>query len=197
VLEQLAQAGDTLSVRYLRRAVVHEKAVVMRPPARRVPFGGYGRDLSYRIYGGLVFQPLSPRYVHGFEEPPGYLEAYLENPATTGYRTLLPAGGMPLRREAVVISSVLASELSRGYELFEDQIVHDVDGSMVRDLRHLSELLDEARSEFVTITLERGNVIVLNRAEVEAASGDLLARYRIPADRSPDLARAAAGEAAR
>jgi S1-C subfamily serine protease len=183
-----AQVGETLTVRYLRDGVLHEAPLVMRRPSSWAPLGDYDRDLRYRVYGGLVFRRLTARYLYKFEEIPSHLWNYYSDPVVSGYRTLLSPGALPGRRELIVISDVLAGELNRGYEHFEDEVVHSIDGVPVRDLRHLSELLDSAQGKFVTLTTKRGGLIALNRGEVQERTGDLLARYGVPADRLGDLA---------
>ncbi len=61
-----------------------------------------------------------------------------------------------IREEVVVLTGVLSSDLTRGYEQFEDQVIYAVDGVPVRSLEHMSMLLDRSRGEFVNIILERG-----------------------------------------
>ena len=53
-------------------------------------------------------------------------------------------------------SGVLASEFSRGYELLEHQIVHDVDGSVVRDLvPTMTKVLRELQGRSASCTYRR------------------------------------------
>ena len=87
-----------------------------------------------------------------------------------------------------MLTGLLASELTRGYEAFEDEVVYALNGVPVTSLKHLAALLDGPESEFVEITLERGGVLALRRERVRRASSEILARYQVSADRSPDLA---------
>ena len=41
--------------------------------------------------------------------------------------------------------------------------------------------------EFLTLSNESGQVIVLDRKKAEATRADVLRTYRVPEDRSPDL----------
>ncbi len=186
-LEQRAQVGEELEVTFLREGMKQNRKIRMKSPNPLVPVGDYDRGLSYRIHAGLVFQPLTLRYLDTFEDPPSQLMVYYHNPVAGGHRLLVPDRGIPGRRQVVVLSRVLTTELNRGYQKMEDQVVLSVDGTTVRDLRHLSELFDGASGESMTIMAEGGNVIVLDRAAVTAANGEILARYEVASDRSADL----------
>ena len=71
--------------------------------------------------------------------------------------------------------------------MFEDSVVFAVDGTPVRDLNHLSQMLDHGTDDFATITLEQGDVIALKRSEAATLSPEILSRYQVARDRSPDL----------
>jgi S1-C subfamily serine protease len=188
VLEHRAQVGEEVEVTFLREGVLHSEKIRMALPDPLVPLGPHDQDIPFRIYGGLVFQQLTERYLTIFEEAPSRLMTYASYPSEGGHRLLVSDRGVDGRREVVVLSGVLATELTRGYENMEDEVVLAVDGTTVRDLRHLSELLDSAPGEFLTITTEQGHMIVLDRAEVASANEEILSQYRIASDRSPGLA---------
>jgi S1-C subfamily serine protease len=186
-LEQRAQVGEELEVTFLREGVEQKHKIGMKLPNPLIPVGDYDRGPSYRIYAGLVFQPLTLRYLETFDDPPSRLMFYYYNPTAGGHRLLVPDRGIPGRRQVIVLSRVLTTEFTRGYQDMEDEVVLAVDGTTVRDLRHLSELLEAASGKFVTIATESGELIALDREAVTAASGEILARYQIASDRSADL----------
>jgi S1-C subfamily serine protease len=188
VLEHRAQVGDRVALRFLRDGVRHEATVVMKRPRSLVPLVDYDRGFSYRIYAGLVFQPLTARHLAEFHDPPSHLSEYLVNPVRSGYRTLVPGPDAAGREEVVMLASVLRSELTRSYEDLEQQVIHAVDGTPVRSLRHLSDLIDAAAGEFVVFTTETGNLIAVDRARAATAGPEVLERYQIGSSRSPDLA---------
>ena len=66
------------------------------------------------------------------------------------------------RRELVVLSGFLTNELTRGYEDFEYEVVHAVNGEPIADLAHLSSLLDSGNSKLVTIMLERNGIMLVS-----------------------------------
>ena len=89
--------------------------------------------------------------------------------------------------DLVDLNGRLANELTRGYEDLEDEIVYAVDGQPIEDLAHLSHLLDQGTAELVTITMERGGFIVLDRTQSKARIPEVLRRYQVGTDRSPRL----------
>jgi hypothetical protein len=188
VLEHRAQVGDRVALRFLRGGQPRETTVVMKEPRSLVPLVDYDRGFAYRIYAGLVFQPLTARHLSEFAEPPSHLAEYLLNPVRAGYRTLVPSQGIAGRTEVVMLASVLRSELTRGYEDLERQVIHAVDDTPIRSLRHLSDLIDAARGEFVTFTTETGDVIAIHRGLAAKAGPTILERYQIESSRSQDLA---------
>jgi hypothetical protein len=186
------QVGDSIDLVFQREGLRKTTSVVMRGPAPMVPLGDYDRDIPYRIYGGFVFQQLTARFLDAYEVAPGHLLAYFRNPTKNGSATLVPSQGVEGRREVVVISRVLHSELTRGYEGFEEQVIYSVNGTLIRDLHHLSQVLDASLGPFVTIKSEQGNVASFQRDHVEAANRQILERFRIVSDRSQNLMQAPA-----
>jgi hypothetical protein len=187
MLEHSAQVGDKISVTLLRNRKKQERLVVMRAPSQVVPGGGFDRDPSYRIFAGLVFQPLTLRYLEVFEEPPDHLSLYGNHPALVGHDVMAQARKGSNRREVVVLTGVLSSELTRGDEGFEDEVVSAVNGEPIEDLAHLSRILDQTSDEFVRLEVESGGVIVLHTQEARDASPRVLERYRVARDRSGEL----------
>ncbi len=186
-LEQRPQVGETLNLTLLRNGQVLERTAVMRTSQLLVAPGAYDRDLPYRVYAGFVFQPLTARYLISSKRRQNLLRVYYLNPVMGGTTTRVPNRGIPGRREVVILTSVLTDELTRGYEDIKNTVILSIDGTVVRDLAHLSDLLDSGESEFVTILTELGQQIVLERTAAEAAHAEILRRYQIPRDRADDL----------
>jgi len=187
VLEHRAQVGDSVTLRFLRNGEIREAKVVMREPRTLVPLVDYDRAPDYRIYAGLVFEPLTAHHLADLEEAPPHLAEYMMRPARGGYRMLVPGQGVPGREEVVMLASVLPSELNRGYERLEQEVIYSVDGTPVRSLRQLSDLIDAARGEFVSIATEQGNLIVIRRTLAAQEGPKILERYHVADDRSAAL----------
>lgn len=141
----------------------------------------YDEPPSYFVFAGLVFCPLTLRYLESWGEDwaieaPAHLLAELERPAS------LP------HEEVVVLVKVLASAVSEGYHELADEIVSSVDGVRPRNLAHFVELVEGGEAPFLRIGYRNdGREVVMRRDRARAAARGILARYGIGADRSPDL----------
>jgi len=92
------------------------------------------------------------------------------------------------REQIVVLIGALPSEMNVGYVEYEDEIVDTVDGLEVASLAHLVELLSGRDGRSHRIMLEDSECeIVLRHEDVDCRSQEILDRYPIPSDRSPDL----------
>jgi hypothetical protein len=187
-LEQRHQVGDQMAIEFAREGSLRREVVKMRSPRRAIPLGTYDGEPRYRIYAGLVFQPLTERYLDLWEgRPASHLDAIRHDPTQLSSRSTIQHESLASRDEFVVLSGVLHNELTQGYQGFGDEIVHAVNGSPVRSLEHLSEALDSAQGEFVKITLRRGDVMVVSRKEAQAKNAEILASYGVSRDRSGRL----------
>ncbi len=188
VLEHRAQVGQEITVTVFRDGATRDERVSMTAPDPLVELGE-GPGHAYRIFAGLVFQPLTLRYLQAFDEKeaPAHLWRHYEHPGD--YMAAQGDGqGPDPREEIVVLTNVLASDLTRGYEGYESAVVEAVDGVRLRSLAHLSELLDKSSGEFVSLRLERGAMLTVRRETAQARSAQILERYGVSADRSPGAA---------
>jgi S1-C subfamily serine protease len=175
--------GDVLPLRLLRDGHIMTVHVTLRPYRALVPRSQYNTQPSYFVYAGLVFQPLSldllRTWNHWWEKAPvEFLHHY-----HVGIRT-------EERQEVVVLLHVLADEINVGYGDFFNTVIESVNGVAVRSMRHFVELLDGS-SDRAEIRTSDKCIIVLDCHAAKAKSAELLARYHVPFDRSPDLPRAA------
>jgi S1-C subfamily serine protease len=176
------QVGETLPLSIVRNGKKKSVKVRLERPLRLVPEDRYDVRPTYFIYGGLVFVPLTRDYLKSFGE-----QWWTEAPCAL---MALHESGLPSqhRTEVVLISKVLTDKANQGYADFENAIVARVDGRGVPNLRTLVSLLNAGKSKFVRFGLEDGREIVLERAQVKERHQAILAKYRVPADRSSDLA---------
>ena len=138
-----------------------------------VPQRFFGSAPPYLIYGGLVLQPLTFAYFNAFErKPPANLAAIAGRPYKTADR-----------REAVVITTVLASDSNATYRWAEDMVVTAVDGVRIRDMAHMTELLDHAVGPNVTITVEESRQLVFDVRQVRSEARALMEEYDAKRDR--------------
>ena len=91
----------------------------------------------------------------------------------------------------VMVSEILNDMSVEGYLGMSGTHVRAVDGTKVRNLRHLVDLVESCTNEFVRIAVdcgeERDFEIVLDVAQTREATPRVMKRFQIPDDRSPDL----------
>jgi S1-C subfamily serine protease len=172
--------GDRIVAKVLRSGRRLTVPMTMQPMAYLVSRYEFDRQPSYFVYGGLVFQRLTGEYLQVWGEhwwdkaPKELLHLYY-----AGLRT-------EARQEVVALAHVLADEINVGYEhLFHDVIV-GVDGVMPRDMRHFVDMVSAKRTHVHLLTSSNATVL-LDAKAAKKASERILKRYRVPADRSPDL----------
>jgi S1-C subfamily serine protease len=131
-----------------------------------------GRQPSYFVWGPLVFSPATTT-----------LTMMLDGRLQDG-SPLLSRRGDDVAfegEELVVVVAMLPHKLSKGYGDPVGQVVREVNGTRVRNLRHLVELLRDARGPFVEFEFCERYVetLVFDRREVLAATDDILSDNNI------------------
>ena len=92
--------------------------------------------------------------------------------------------------QVVLLAGVLPAEVNHGYHGIGNMRIVSVNGEQIRnlaDLVRLSELRNG--TPYTVFVSDSGTVLALDKALVASATGDLLKKYQIPADRSADLVR--------
>jgi S1-C subfamily serine protease len=144
-----------------------------------VPMLQYGVKPQYIVTGGLVFQPLSMDYLQGWpeRERPSHLQELVNTGKVSDEL-----------KQVIVLTNVLASQCNAGYGSgwVGAPILKTFNDVAVRDIVHLSKLIDEALlggKEFMKFTF-RGflddQVIVLKCSQVLAENLAIQAMYDIP-----------------
>jgi hypothetical protein len=182
---QEPQLGDALALEVWRDGkVVPQEVKLTRALGQDllVPCEQYDVLPTYYLYGGLVFCPLSRNLLRSwgpnwFGNAPNELMAYLSAnfPDVEG-------------EEVVLVLKVMAADLNQGYHNVSNWVVEMADGERIRNLRQLIGVIERKDAgEFLTLSSGSGQVIVLDRKKAQSTEADIMARYRIPANRSPDL----------
>ncbi len=151
-----------------------------------IPFllGKYPR---YFIYGPMVFMPASQELtlrllsyapwvsMLAMAKSP-LLSRTMDHPAFQGEEIVTLGYGL------------LPHKTSKGYKPASFSVVSRVNGTAVRNLAHLVELLRDAKGEFLTIDLAgAGESLVFRREEVLKATEDILSDEGIRKQYSDDL----------
>ncbi|CAK9091324.1 unnamed protein product [Durusdinium trenchii] len=102
----------------------------------------------FLVTGGLVFVPLTMPFMEAAfgenfaEKRPAEMPAELLHLLENGHRRCAD-------HEPLILTQVLASELTVGYSELEYEVLESFNGIQVRNLRHLAELLDGSKDTYL------------------------------------------------
>jgi S1-C subfamily serine protease len=175
VLLTLVRAGKTLQVD--APAPVHYPLLVGSLD------GQYPR---YFIYGPLVFEAATQDFVAANGKELGGVLIAIGSPLIT------ELGGLqhPDRTELVVVpAAMFPHKLSKGYSSPMGAVVKTLNGTPVKSLAHLVELLRDLKDEFVTFEFDGrlGEALVFRREEMLSATEQILTDNGVRAQGSPDM----------
>jgi len=126
-----------------------------------VPPHLYDTRPSYVVYCGLVFVALSQPYMlHQYGKDWGH-----KAPIRLCDRILYGVQGTK-EQEVVVLSQVLASELTAGYDSFSNLQLYRVNGVPILNLRHLCHLLDRFTAPYIPTKQANGEIPVERNGEI-------------------------------
>ena len=166
-------AGDVVTLKRRRDGIVEDIKVTLKPNSTLAP-REEGIENRYFIYAGLVFQPLSRKYLQTWKRishAPAALRFYY---------SCLPRSKELL--EPVVLSQVLSDEVNVGYEDFYYEIISEVNGERIKSLDHLASILENADGQVEMRTIESGWVVI-DGQKAQNRGPQILERYHIPQDR--------------
>jgi S1-C subfamily serine protease len=143
---------------------------------------------AYFIYGPLVFSRANSLFLSFFAKNPGAMTgfSFMGSPLVT-QRGDPPE---PDREELVVVASPLfPHKLATGYGNPSGSVVRSINGTRVRSLRHLVSLLRDLKDPFVIVEFDNrgGESLVFPRAEIAAATDEILTDNGVRAQGSPDM----------
>lgn len=169
--------GETIPVRLIRDGKPLEVAMPASRLDDRLIKPYRGQYPSYLVHDPLVFSPARDHAVPAYAE--GNPFAMLGGPLSTRESDHVSFPGEEL---VVVTAPRMAHPIARGYTDPFAQVVKDVDGVEVKNLRHLVETLRDGKGEFLTIRFhgEIAETPVFRRKELEEITPELMAENGIP-----------------
>jgi S1-C subfamily serine protease len=162
--------GDTVTLLRRRNGEVCEVTIALKK-YHSLASSDEGITNRYFIYGGLVFQPLTRKYLQTWKST-----RHAPTPLRYFYGV---KNKTESRREVIVLSHVLADEVNVGYADFNYRIITEVNGILIRDLDHLVELLTEP-TEVTELKTIHNEWIILDSKLAQARYQPILERYQIP-----------------
>ena len=182
-LEELAERAfkdEVLHFELLRNGQQMEADVKLAPlPGARIMSKSYGELPRYVEFGGLVFQPLHFNVIQAHNIPSRHFMPELDD-FTRG-------GAFREKDDIVVLTTVLPDEVNARFGSYGRHIVTRVNGTEVKGLTHLYELLYPAegqeRPAFTVIELaDAPRPLVFDNAVIDAANARIKASYNLPAE---------------
>ena len=135
---------------------------------------GEGILNRYFIYAGLVFQPLTRKYLQTWKSarhaPTALQHAYRQGNKSEE------------KREILVLSHVLADDVNIGYSDFNYQIITEINGTEIRDLNHLVHVI-EAKPELLEFKTASQQWLIIDQSHAQERHQVILDRYQIGSDR--------------
>jgi len=178
------QVGETVEFRVLRDG----QELVLSQPMVKIPYRcrniRTARPEYYSI-GGLVFTAFSENLMEALLSDSLRLFSRLKGGPVRGsaLEKYLKEFATSPDEELVILQAVLVDKVNNGVQNCDLQPVTEVNGTKVRNLRHLAELVDRCRSGFITFKLDNGVPLMLDVQKLRDATPQILEQYRIPADR--------------
>lgn len=169
--------GDEANVKIWRDGKEIEVSVPVMPTGFLAPSHFNNKPPPFLVCAGFVFTALSVPYLDAkgaweeyFSSNISYLQGLVNEPPETD------------EDEVVVLAQVLAHRTNLGYENFVDMHLLKLNGTKVKCLRHLQELIKESTGPYMTMEFapeEGGRLVVLDRESCEEVTAEVCEEHSI------------------
>lgn len=151
-------------------------------PSNTVKIVLYDCPVTYYIFGGFVFLPLSRPYLRSEygSKWSSKCAVKLKDLYFNGYKE-------EEDQEVVLLSRVLASDWNVGYHKFTNCILEQANGVEIKNVRHLITVIESSDSKFVQFTFSHNVTMVLERDIAVKGMPAIMAEHKIKFDRSENL----------
>jgi S1-C subfamily serine protease len=171
VIDKLAQ-DNAVPVTLVRQGKRIETAMAVSSVDNRLIRDYRGEKPSYFIHGPLVFSPAKADAIAWYARMRPDLDS-LQSPLFTRFTDRVQ---FPDEELVVVTSPLFAHKITKGYEDPLGQVVTEVNGTKLKNLKHLVEIFRDCADEYLTLRFaEQGaEVLVFQREEMNKATEDIL-----------------------
>jgi S1-C subfamily serine protease len=147
----------------------------------------HGTYPSYFVYGPLVFSPATWQLVSNFENNAGLMRmlGFVKSPLVTH---ALDEPNDEVQELVVVSSPFFPNKIVNGYSNPAGSVVYSVNGTRIKSLVHLVEVLRDLKDPFVTFEFDQkgGEALVFSRQTIVNSIDDVLTDNGVRAQGSPD-----------
>jgi len=139
----------------------------------------------YFIHGPMVFTPMTQEIATKLV---GAMERYLRYYGNSALSRQYDRQAFPGEELVVLGYRLFPHEVSKGYDTTAFALVEEINGTKVKNLVHLVELIRDAKGEYLTVGLcGRYELLVFNRQELLDVTEEILADEGIRNQFSDDL----------
>ncbi len=147
----------------------------------------HGTYPSYFVYGPMVFAPATWLLLSGLENNAGVMRmlGFVKSPLVTH---ALDEPNDEVRELVVVSSPFFPNKIVNGYSNPAGSVVYSVNGTRIKSLVHLVEVLRDLKDPFVTFEFDQkgGEALVFSRQAILNSTDDVLTDNGVRAQGSPD-----------
>jgi len=177
--------GDKANLTVLRKGERINVTLTVEKVPRLVPKHHYdkkSKDLSYFIFGGFVFLPLSIPYLKSY-----YGNDWSKTCPINLCHVALTSSKQYKDEEVVILTCVLADQLNIGYHGFSQAIVTKCNGVEIHNVAQLAKICDEYEGEYIKFEIQRDydkRISVLDTKVARQQVSQILNEHQITHDRS-------------
>ncbi len=169
------QMGDSVELTILRNSKEKKVSIKLDKKPNELSLVKERKHESrptYFIYGGFVFMPAT-------ESENGYYSQLLSK-----YDSEYPN---EKREELVLLTRVLSSSLTKGYDDKTIDVVETVNGKSFKNFKEFVHIIEHSKEKFIVLEDKDHFQMVLDRKEVLAKQQRILEKYYIKSAKSDDL----------
>lgn len=127
---------------------------------------------EYFIYGPLVFSAATQEYVRALGGAGISALLALDSPMI---KRLQDRPDEPGEQIVIIATRMFPHPMTKGYENRPFGVVEEMNGTKVKNLRHLAELLRDCEDQFVRLKMsDRSEALVFKSAELQSATEEIL-----------------------
>eukprot|EP01084_Bolivina_argentea_P210783 358657_1 len=173
--------GDEVKLKILRDGKILDITIIINIIDYLVPIVLYEKPVTYFIFGGIVFLPLSRPYLRSEygSKWSSKCAVRLKDLYFNGYKE-------EKHEQVIVLSRVLASEENVGYHKFKNCVSEKCNGVETKNMTQLTQIIDNAvqnKEQFVTFIFEHHITIVLEIETALTSMNKIMKNDRIEFDR--------------
>ncbi|MEI1279562.1 serine protease [Leptospira venezuelensis] len=174
------QIGKQIPIKIIRSGKEEEVQLTLKTfpySSIRIPHRNLGSKSEYYFDGGFLFVELSE----------GYLLEWGKDWRSKVDRKLLYtfdyhkfSTGDKKEGKFVLLSQVIPDESNQGYHDVSGRLVDQVNGKPIQSVQDISNEVKSSKSRYITILLDDGTNVVLDKESLTSANQRIQKEYRIP-----------------